>query len=263
MLDNHYVPDGYGIITNFVIFGHKISTYTFFVALGLLVGIICFFTTVPSKEKINIKKNYYIFLSALTFGFIGSKLLVVIENLNIIIKDISIIKNIVFSGKSIVSGLIGGYIGVRFIKKRLNIENIRIGNKIAPSIALGMSLGRVGCFLTGCCYGIETSLPIGVDFGDGIKRIPTQIIEIIFCLMLFIYLLYKQRTDKELVPGILFKKLVLYYFIFRFFIEFIRGTSKNILFLSIYQIICLLGIIYIMKIIRREQILWKTKKIET
>ena len=38
MLDNHYVPDGYGIISNFNIFGYKISTYTFFVGLGLLIG---------------------------------------------------------------------------------------------------------------------------------------------------------------------------------------------------------------------------------
>lgn len=263
MLDNHYVPDGYGIITNFNIFGHKIPTYTFFVALGLLVGIIWFFITVPKKEKLNIEKSYYIFLSAITFGFLGSKILVIIENLNAIINDISILKNMLFMGKSIIGGLVGGYIGVRFIKKKLNLENIRIGNKIAPSVALGMAIGRVGCFLTGCCYGIETKLPIGIDFGDGITRIPTQIIEIIFCLILFAYLLYKQKTDKELVPGILFKKLVLYYFIFRFIIEFIRGTNKNILFLSIYQIICLLGIIFIIKKIKKEKELWKIKKIQT
>lgn len=263
MLDNHYVPEGYGIIPNFIIFGHKISTYTFFVALGLLVGIICFFLTVHKKEKVNIEKTCYIFLAAITFGFIGSKIIVVIENLNIIIEDISSVKNIIFSGKSIIGGLIGGYIGIRFIKKRLKLENVRMGNKIAPSIALGMAIGRIGCFLTGCCYGIETPLTIGIDFGDGIKRIPTQLIEMIFCLILFIYLIYKQKNDKQLVPGILFKKLVLYYFIFRFIIEFVRETNKNILFLSIYQIICLFGIIFILKKIAKEKLLWKTKKIQT
>ena len=53
MLDNHYVPEGYGIITNFNIFGYKISTYSFFVGLALIIGIVWFFITVPKKEKVS------------------------------------------------------------------------------------------------------------------------------------------------------------------------------------------------------------------
>ena len=261
MLDNHYVPDGYGIIPNFIIFGQEIPSYTLFVGLGLLVGMLWFFITVPSKKTINDKNAIYIVLSALIFGFIGSKILVLIENLDFLIEDFSSIKGFIFNGKSIIGGLLGGYFGVRFIKKRLNNESVRTGNKIAPAIALGMGIGRIGCFLTGCCYGIKTNLPIGVDFGDGITRIPIQLIEMIFCFGMFIYLLYKQKTKKDLVPGILFKELVLHYFIFRFLIEFIRGTSKNILFLSIYQIICLLGIIYMFKKINTEKKLWLSNKI--
>ena len=123
----------------------------------------------------------------------------------------------------------------------------------APAIALGMAIGRMGCFFTGCCYGIETKLPIGIDFGDGLLRYPTQLVEMIFCVILFGYLYYKQKTKKELEPGRLFKELVLYYFVFRFFIEFIRGTEKNIIYLSIYQIICLIGIAFcVLKIKRRK-----------
>lgn len=262
MLDNHYVPEGYGIITNFNLFGYDISTYTLFVGLGLFTGIIWFYLTVRRKEKINSEKAYYIVLSALIFGFIGSKILVIIENFDIIINNIESIKALLFTGKSIVGGLIGGYIGVRLIKKKLKLENIRTGNKIAPAIALGMAIGRIGCFLTGCCYGIETTLPIGVNFGDGISRIPTQLIEMIFCLILFGYLLYKQLKEKDLIPGILFQQLVLYYFVFRFFIEFIRGTEKNILFLSIYQVICLIGIIFMIRKMKKEKKLWINKTIK-
>lgn len=268
MLDNHYVPDGYGIISNFNILGYKISTYTFFVGLGLLIGIAWFFFSVAIKEKKNKNKlgvvnTYYIVLSALVFGFVGSKILVLIENFDIIIKNIDKLKYFIFSGKSIIGGLIGGYFGVRFAKKKLNIESVRTGNKIAPAIALGMAIGRIGCFFSGCCYGIETTLSIGINFGDGINRIPTQLIESIFCLGLFGYLLYKQKYIKNLMPGILFKELVLDYFIFRFLIEFIRGTSKNILFLSIYQVICLLGTIYIIFKIKKEKLLWKNNKIKS
>ena len=261
MLDNHYVPEGYGLIPNIMLFGQKISSYTLFVGLGLLIGIVWFMISVPRNKKISIENSFDIVITALIFGFVGSKILVIIENLNIVINDFSAIKGFLFNGKSIIGGLLGGYLGVRFIKKRKNIQSIRTGNKIAPSIALGMGIGRIGCFLTGCCYGIKTNLPIGIDFGDGINRIPTQLIEMVFCFGLFGYLLYKQQKQKNLMPGILFKELVLYYFIFRFLIEFIRGTSKIILFLSIYQIICIFGIIYMINQIKKEKKLWKLNKI--
>lgn len=261
MLDNHYVPEGYGILTNFVIFGQKISTYTIFVGLGLIVGLIWFYVSVTLKEKINKDNAYLIVLSALLGGFIGSKILVLIENFGVIIKNVNNLKGFLFTGKSIVGGLIGGYIGIRLAKKYLRLERIRTGNKIAPAIALGMAVGRIGCFLSGCCYGIPTNLPIGIDFGDGVARIPTQLIEMFFCLGLFAYLFYNQKTKKELVPGILFKKLVLYYFIFRFLIEFIRDTQKNIIFLSIYQLICLIGVIIMYIKIKKENKLWNKTKI--
>ena len=153
-------------------------------------------------------------------------------------------------------------VGVIIAKKILNIKEKRFGNQIAPAIALGMAIGRIGCFLTGCCFGIETSLPFGVNFGDGIMRIPTQLIEMVFCLILFGYLFYKQKSKKELQPGILFYDLVLYYFIFRFFIEFIRGTEKNILCFSIYQVISIIGVLYIVLKIKKEKKLWMEIKIK-
>ena len=105
-------------------------------------------------------------------------------------------------------------------------------------------------------YGIKTNLPIGIDFGDGIPRIPTQLIEMVYCLILFIYFYHKQKTNNNLMPGILFKQFIIYYFIFRFFIEFIRDTEKNILFLSIYQVVAIIGIIYMLIKIRKEKKEW-------
>lgn len=262
MLDNHFVPDGYGIIPYFTIFGKEISSYSIFVGLGVLIGLIWFLLTVPKDKNVRGYKPFVIVLSALFFGAIGSKILVVVENLKPLIKDFSQIKVFLFTGKSIVGGLIGGYLGVIIAKKILKIKEKRFGNQIAPAIALGMAVGRIGCFLTGCCFGIETNLPIGINFGDGINRIPTQLVEMGFCLILFGYLFYKQKTKKELQPGILFYELILYYFIFRFLVEFIRGTEKNILCFSIYQIIAILGIIYIVIKIRKEKRIWMEIKTE-
>lgn len=256
MLDNHYVPDDYGLLPYINIFGKSISIYSIFVGLGLFIGLIWFVFSVAVKEKVKGDKVYLIVISALFFGILGSKILVVIENIGVVIKDFSKIKYFIFTGKSIVGGLLGGFFGVRFIKKILKLDSLRTGNRIAPSIALGMAVGRIGCFLTGCCYGIETKLPIGINFGDGVNRIPTQLIECLFCFILFIYLFYKQKKNTKLAPGGLFLDLVLYYFIFRFFIEFIRGTYKNIMFLSIYQIICIIGIIFVVIKKKKENKKW-------
>ena len=253
MLDNHYVPDGFGIIRNFNIFGIKISTYTFFVALGCFLAIVWYFISMKNREQDNKKYTFPIVISALIGGLIGSKIPVIIENIKVLIQEPSNVKYFLLTGKSIIGGLIGGWLGVKIIKKVKGISNKKYGNEIAPAIALGMGIGRIGCFLTGCCYGIETKLPIGINFGDGLLRYPTQLVEMIFCFILFGYLYYKQKTKKELEPGRLFKELVLYYFVFRFFIEFMRGTEKNIIFLSIYQVICLIGIaFYVLKLKRRK-----------
>ena len=51
MLDNHFVPDGYGIMPYFTIFGKEVSSYSIFVGLGLLIGVIWFLLTVSFKDN--------------------------------------------------------------------------------------------------------------------------------------------------------------------------------------------------------------------
>ncbi|MDD2376693.1 MAG: prolipoprotein diacylglyceryl transferase [Clostridia bacterium] len=260
MFDNHYTPENWGILTNI----QGISTYTIFVSLAIILGIICYIilSIVDKKikseneegKKLAKEKSKYtldIVIMALLGGFIGSKIPVIIENLDKILDNVNNLKLFILSGKSIVGGLVGGYIAIRIYKKVNKIEGMRFGNNIAPSTALAMGIGRIGCFLSGCCYGIKTDF-CGIDFGDG-TRIPTQLYEAVFCIMLFVYLVVKKYKKKDLKDGELFSDLVIYYFAFRFIIEFVRATEKTIMFLSIYQIICLLGIVFM---------LFKKRKVE-
>jgi phosphatidylglycerol:prolipoprotein diacylglycerol transferase len=152
-------------------------------------------------------------------------------------------------GKSIVGGLVGGMIGVIAIKKIFGIK-LKLGNVIAPAIALGMAIGRIGCFLNGCCRGIPAAR--GFDFGDGLLRLPTQLFECAFHLVAFVVLVY--FGNKAKMPGILFKLYLLVYFIFRYLTEFIRENTIVCCGMTVYQIICLLGAIYI------TSILWMSKK---
>ena len=83
-------------------------------------------------------------------------------------------------GKTIVGGLLGGLVGVELAKLGIG-ERRSTGDLFALPLCLGIALGRVGCFLAGLAdhtYGVPTALPWGVDFGDGIRRHPTQLYEI-------------------------------------------------------------------------------------
>jgi prolipoprotein diacylglyceryltransferase len=127
------------------------------------------------------------------------------------------------------------------MKKKLKMKEKR-GNLFAPAIATGVAIGRIGCFLRGCCFGKETSLPWGVNFGDGILRHPTEIYESIFMIGMFIYLRYKMTKNPK--PGSLFRLLMIFYFSFRFIIEFIRVEPIAFFGLTFFQLICLLVLGY-------------------
>lgn len=96
-----------------------------------------------------------------------------------------------WGGKTIVGGLLGGLIGVELTKKWVGWTR-STGDDFAYPLILGLCIGRIGCFLTGLddhTYGMPTTWFTGIDFGDGIRRHPTQLYEIFFLLVLALLLI--------------------------------------------------------------------------
>jgi phosphatidylglycerol---prolipoprotein diacylglyceryl transferase len=151
-------------------------------------------------------------------------------------------------GKTIVGGLLGGWIGVEVAKKFLGIAR-STGDLFVFPLIFGMSVGRVGCFLTGLddrTYGLATSLPWGVDFGDGIRRHPTQLYDIVFLTALGALLWWRfGRTPWG--DGRMFRWFILGYLAWRFAVEFIKPRETRIALagvnLSAIQIASLAGAI--------------------
>ena len=145
-------------------------------------------------------------------------------------------------GKTIVGGLLGGWIGVELAKKWFGIV-ARTGDAYVLPLVLGIAIGRIGCFLTGLpdrTYGVATSLPWGVDFGDGIRRHPTQLYEVVWVLGLGAAILIRSRFPYP--RGHLFRWFMLGYFGFRLMVEFIKPVFRPS-GLSAIQFACVLGII--------------------
>jgi phosphatidylglycerol---prolipoprotein diacylglyceryl transferase len=81
--------------------------------------------------------------------------------------------------RSVEGALAGGIVAIEVYKSRNGIS-LRTGARFALPLAIGIAVGRIGCFLAGLddfTYGTPTTLPWGHDFGDGIMRHPVQLYE--------------------------------------------------------------------------------------
>lgn len=136
------------------------------------------------------------------------------------------------SGKTIVLGLVGGYLGVEVAKWSLDIH-VKTGDSFVVPVAAAISVGRLGCFVGGCCYGTPTSLPWGVAFADGIARHPTQLYEAMFHATAAVVLYVMWR--RKMFPGQLIKLYILAYLVYRFATEWIRPEPHMWFGLTGYQ----------------------------
>jgi phosphatidylglycerol---prolipoprotein diacylglyceryl transferase len=148
-------------------------------------------------------------------------------------------------GQSVVGGLLGGWLGVEIAKACAGIQ-VSTGDRFVYPILLGLIIGRVGCFLAGLhdgTYGTETSLPWGVDHGDGILRHPVQIYEIIFVAALW-RALHRASAAIRRWPGLQFKLMLGSYLAWRIGIDCLKPVIyPYALGLSGIQWICIIGLL--------------------
>lgn len=135
-------------------------------------------------------------------------------------------------GKTILFGLAGGYIGVE-VAKALTGVRTKTGDAFAIPVAVSIGIGRLGCFVGRCCYGVPTTLPWGVDFGDGVRRHPTQLYEIAFHFLMAAVLVFIER--RGWFPRQRFKLYLLAYCVYRFATEFLRPEVPIAYGLTGYQ----------------------------
>lgn len=134
----------------------------------------------------------------------------------------------VFSGNVFYGGMIGGVVTGWFVHKKKGYPKYPFFDIVGCTIPLFHGFGRIGCFLAGCCYGIESEIGFVYTHSmapgaNGVSRFPVQLLEsgCNFILFFVLYLLYKNEKCKD-------KLLYIYlggYAIIRFCMEFLRGDD--------------------------------------
>ncbi len=233
---------------NLHLFGLEINSHLLFEELGFVLGFRYYlYLRKRQKDLIDSQNRIWIFCGAAFGALVFSRLLGDLENpeqfFNIHTPWIYY-----YTNKTIIGGLLGGLIGTEIAKYFLKVKTSS-GDLLALPLILAIGLGRIGCALAGLgdnTYGSPTSLPWGIDMGDGIIRHPTAIYEILFLFILWIVLI-TINSHYVLKNGFLFKLFIVSYLIFRFCIEFIKPVYRFGFGLSVLQLACLAGLVYYYK----------------
>ena len=143
-------------------------------------------------------------------------------------------------GRTVLGGLLGGWIGVEWKKRRMGFVGAT-GDGFAMPLALGLTMGRMGCTFTGCCQGhvldagsMWAFLP---SIGDGLARFPASLIEAYFHAFCAIALLLMAKL--KVLQG---RHLALYltlYAVLRFTLEFERENTPILGPMTYYQLLAM------------------------
>ena len=232
-----YLPIGDGRFTPHLFF----ELLAFFVAFRYFL-----YLRRRQEDPIDTTGRLWIIVGAAAGALLGSRLLGTMENWPCFVSGGCEQGWLYYyANKTIVGGLLGGLFGVELTKKLIGVSQSS-GDLFTYPILLGMIIGRIGCFLAGIedgTHGIETTMPWGMDMGDGLSRHPAALYEILFLGILWISL-RKIEHKWQLKNGDRFKLFMVAYLLFRFFIDFLKPVYTFSFGLMSIQIACLLGLGY-------------------
>jgi len=233
------------------------TIYSYGLMLVLAFFVCAYLTSLQAKkENLDPERIFNLLFLVFIFGIIGSRIFYVLINALFYLHNPLEIIMLQHGGMAWFGGLIFGLAAaVLFIKKhKMNL--LKTLDLLAPFIALGQAIGRIGCLLNGCCFGRESEFGIYFKVFEKIL-IPTQLYSSLFLLLIFIILRFKQ--DNKHLPGEILCSYLFLYSLKRFFIEFLRNDSPRIFYgLTLFQILCLamffisLGIFIKLFLIKRK-----------
>lgn len=220
------------------IFGYPLPMYGLLAILGMVVAV---FMAARLAKVRDLSSGDVVFASFYCgIGIIvGAKLMYFITMLPKFISNFDVFLNnpfgvmmYVFSGFVFYGGLIGGALGVVIYCKQFKLPLKPFMDVAAPAIPLMHGIARVGCLCAGCCYGMEYDGPFAITYPDnsfthgmaGVPRFPTQLVETVVNLILFVALYFMVKRGKSR-NGEALGVYIIVYSIMRFCLECVRGDA--------------------------------------
>lgn len=233
----------------------SIYSYGMLTALGFLLAIL-WPTSLAKKEGISETKMEGLGLLIVLSAGVGSKLLTAWDYPGFYSSDWThfLSDQILGRGGVFYGGFLLAVACSAAYCRLVDLPGWQVADSVAPGLALAQGLGRVGCFLAGCCWGTPTELPFGVTFRSElahnltgvplqVRLHPTQLYEATLVLSAIPFLMWLRK--KRSFFGQVILVYVLFYAVARFFLEFLRGDPRGYHFSHLLSTSQLIGLFII------------------
>ncbi len=212
----------------FTVFGLTVHGYGLMTGLGVVAALLMAWRRSRARGLSDDTATTLVLL-AVIIGYVGSKLFFLLTHFSDFLRDpLGMLGS---EGFVVYGGLIFGTLACFFYCRHIKQPFLRWADILLPGVALAQSLGRIGCFLAGCCYGRPTDSWLGVTFPpgsmapSGVKLLPTQLFssagDLLICLIL-LWIDKKARRD-----GVVLDLYLILYSVGRFLIEFLRDDYRG------------------------------------
>lgn len=202
--------------------------------------------------------------NGLIVGIVGARLIYVLTNWSYYSRHLLEIPNLAHGGATAYGGLIFGFLYLAWYCRRHRLSFPLFADVVAPGFALAYGIGRIGCFLNGCCYGAPVDPPLGMQFiRDGLPGAPltppshpAQLYSSAINLLCFGLLDRWSRRSRH--PGEVFLGYLAFYCVYRFAYEQLRmGATASLFVLGLthaqfFNLLALPIILFLLWRVRRQ-----------
>lgn len=206
------------------------------------------------KEGMSFKKYMIYSLFGTIFLLIGSRLMFVVGSIPTMEKMSvdAFLHSLTHGGIVFYGGMLGFLAGLYLMSKKTGDNPGEVLDFYAPAIPLFHGFARIGCFLSGCCYGIPFPFGFSMASSPEVIRFPVQLLESLCDFIIAAWLIKRSKHERR---GNLWRYL-LTYALCRFFLEYLRGDGIRGVWIGVMstaQIVSVFIIIFVVYKIKQRK----------
>lgn len=214
----------------FYIFGRPVYWYGVMVATGFMLGVVNWHLVLRKegrRPEFAADMGFWLMIS----GVIGARIAYIIANFRYFIQEPLLIFRVDQGGLIFYGGFIGATVAVVVLSRIRKEPLLAFADFTVTSLPLGHAVGRIGCFLNGCCFGKACDLPWAVNMQEAFRH-PVQLYEAALNFILYLVLLKTYFSKGR--DGVVLSLYLMGYAVVRFMTEFFRGDERLRLFFLSY-----------------------------